>query len=122
MKTYSQVQQERAQQAKDAQDAERDRVARAREYLETHVLTREIPLHAGATESSRQQLRDRILGRSETSPIVMIGVFGERSGPCVTGVACDHCETELFVPQPNVVTILGSQHVQCPGCGWSGYL
>jgi len=109
MKTYSEVQQERAQQAREAYEAECARFDRAREYLERDVLSREIPLHAEATAERRQILRNRI--RSANMPFVH-----------ATSVSCDHCATELFVLHPEEAALLGSRHVQCPGCGWSGYM
>lgn len=120
MKTLSQVRQERAEQAKEAEEAERAREARSREYLERDVLPRAIPLHASTTESSRQELRDRILGTTTERTVLFSGVASNL--PRGTGVACDHCGTELFLPQPGIVTCAGSCLVQCPGCGWSGYM
>ena len=112
MKTFSEVQRERAEQHLAAKEEERLRRERDVYYLEHHVETRDIPLHQntafdeGLNENSRKALREEI-----------------RSGGAeASDVACDHCGTQLFYPSPHVVALTGVRQIRCPGCGWLGWL
>lgn len=107
MKTFSEVQRERAEQHKAAQEEVRLRRERDVYYLEHHIESRTIPLHPDCTtEGARSGLREEIRsGRAEAS-----------------NVACDHCGTQLFYPSPHVVALTGVRQIRCPGCGWLGWL
>jgi hypothetical protein len=106
MKTFSEVQRERAEEHKRAQEEERLTRERDVYYLEHHVETKSIPLHAGTTEDDRKGLREEIRsGRAEAAD-----------------VACDGCGTQLFFPSPQFVALTGVRQIRCPGCGWLGWL
>jgi hypothetical protein len=111
MKSYSQVHAERQaseQAARENARQLRESWARYLDEVKRGDSTRPV-LHAqdpqsahGARESVRWQITS---GKAQA-----------------TGVACDHCATELFFPTPDVIPLNGTRLVTCPGCGWCGGL
>ncbi len=67
---------------------------------------KEIPLHADAMESRREDMRQKF----------------ESGGMPAMGIACDHCGTELLNTAPHMSFSSNppKKKIGCPGCGWEG--
>lgn len=89
-----------------------------REDLLAKLSTTDIPLYRHGDEPA--DLDEETSRRRRARARLMV----QEGDGVLSGVACDHCGLELFIPYPKSVEFSGppKRQVVCPGCGWQGWM